>query len=181
MNGLEKAYFEWLCDKVSGLKPAVNASYSKLLLYLYQRDFYYSIAMDDNRYADGVDLRYLFGYECGVCDRTISLEIDVKPCSILEMMIALAYRIEQSIMIDSEIGDRTGKWFWEMVLNLGLGQMTDAHFDERRVSDICDRFLDRKYEANGKGGLFSLHHRNEDMRDIDIWYQAMWYLAENYE
>ena len=178
MNDVKKRYFEWMESYAINEKMQRIFPYKKLLAYLYSRDFGYIIAMDENRYADGIDLRYRFGMEEGIDDRIISSELDDKPCSILEMMLALSIRIEESIMSNSIIGDRTSKWFWEMIMNLGLGQMTDKYFDEEKAAYICDRFLDRKYERNGKGGLFTIYRRPEDMRDVEIWYQAMWYLSE---
>lgn len=178
---LEREYFEWLCDQVNDLKPNREASYSRLLDYLFKIEFTYTVPMDNSRYVDGIDLRYRFGKECYGNDyREVVQNLDYKPCSVLEMMIALASKIDRNIMYDFDIGDRTGKWFWEMILNLGLGQMSDRFFNERRVKMICNRLLNREYERNGKGGLFVIYERGEDMRTVDIWYQAMWYLTENY-
>ena len=42
--------------------------------------------------------------------------------------------------------------------------------------DVIRRFLNRDYERDGKGGLFTIEHCRYDMRDIEIWYQANWYL-----
>ena len=36
--------------------------------------------------------------------------------------------------------------------------------------------LNRDYGRDGKGGLFTIEHCRYDMRDIEIWYQANWYL-----
>lgn len=63
--------------------------------------------------------------------------------SVLEMLIALSIRLEEHIMDDPEIGDRTGQWFWNMITNLGLGSMDDRKFNENRVEDIVTRFLER--------------------------------------
>ena len=97
------------------------------------------------------------------------------PCSVFEMMVALAQRCE-SVMDDPKIGDRTGQWFWGMIASLGLNGMSDNHYDEKYVNDVVNRFLDREYEPNGKGGLFTIRNCEHDLRDVEIWYQLCWYL-----
>ena len=81
-------------------------------------------------------------------------------------------------MDNPDIGDRTGKWFLDMIVNLGLEKMTDDRFDKRYVERILHRFLNREYGRNGDGGLFTVHHSRIDMRSVEIWYQAMWYFDE---
>jgi hypothetical protein len=124
-----------------------------------------------------MDLRYRFALELGYRNQPeIVLDILNGPCSVLEMMIALAIRCEENIMDDPNVGDRTGQWFWGMITNLGLGSMKDARFDIRYVDDVVAMFLDREYEPNGKGGLFTIRHCDCDLRDVEIWYQLCWYL-----
>ena len=100
------------------------------------------------------------------------------PCTVLEMMVALAVRCEEDMMDDPDYGDRTSQWFWNMVVSLGLGGMTDRVYDYERVEMVIQRFLNRDYEPNGKGGLFTLRHAPFDARKVDIWHQLCWYLDE---
>lgn len=145
-------------------------SYSKLFEYLYSRDFEWSILMDRNRAIDGIELRYKYGCSNDILD---------EPCSVLEMLIALAVRIEEQIMTNYDEGNRTGQWFWTMLTNMGLNSYDDDNFDEDMVEYIVDRFLNREYEYNGEGGgLFILDNPCQDLRDTEIWYQANWYLGE---
>ena len=97
------------------------------------------------------------------------------PCSVLEMMVALAMSCE-NIMNDPQIGDRTGQWFWNMIISLGLGSMTDIRFDKEYCLEVIYRFLDREYEPDGKGGLFTIRNCDTDLRNVGIWYQTCWYL-----
>lgn len=175
-NELINEYFEWIYQLVC--KDTKGLSYRKLLCKLYDTPFNYTIAMDGNRAEDGVDLRYRFGYECGFANSAVADYLDNKDCSVLEMMVALAIRCEEHIMDNPDIGDRTGKWFLDMIVNLGLEDMTDDHFDKRYVESVLNRFLNREYKRNGDGGLFTVHHSRIDMRSVEIWYQAMWYLDE---
>lgn len=94
------------------------------------------------------------------------------------MMIALAIRCEEHIMEDPDIGNRTGQWFWSMLVSLGLGSMSDVQFDPVRVDEILDRFMDHDYAPDGKGGLFTIRNHRFDMRSMEIWYQMNCYLNE---
>lgn len=175
---LKNEYFDWMYDLVCYRKYCGRLSYRKLLAYLNNRDFIYILDMDGNRAEDGMDLRYRFAYEHNYDYPIVTTYLDDRPCSILEMMVALAIRCEDSIMADSDIGNRTSLWFWNMIKSLGLDHMSDANFDKDAADEIIDRFLDREYEPNGKGGLFTIEHCKYDLRSVDIWYQMMFYLDE---
>ncbi len=176
---LNDMYFEWMyhivCDDNRYTK---RFSYRRLLHCLHDIPFTFIIPMDGNRAEDGIDLRYRFGYENQIDGSAIATFLDDKKCSVLEMMIALAIRCEEHIMDDPDIGNRTGQWFWNMIINLGLGQMSDGRFNDRKAREIVDIFLNREYEQNGSGGLFTLKHSHRDMRNVEIWYQMNWYLNE---
>ena len=175
-NEVIDGYFEWMYHLVC--KDVNSLSYRKLLCQLYDTPFEPRIAMDENRAEDVVELRYRFGYEHGLDGATIAGCLDNRDCSVLEMMVALSIRCEEHIMNDPDIGDRTGKWFLDMITNLGLDEMTDERYDKQYVGKVLGRFMDRAYERNGEGGLFTVHHNRIDMRSVEIWYQAMWYFDE---
>lgn len=171
---LKKRYFNWIYDRVIGSKH----SYRKLLWRLFEIPFTYILPMDENRQEDGLDLRYRFGSEEGISSVVIANELDTDECSVLEMMAALSIHIEESIMVDPDKGDRTARWFMEMIGNLGLSGMDDRRYDERLVDSHIDIFLHRRYEPDGRGGLFHLEHCTDDLRNVQIWYQMNWYLNE---
>lgn len=175
---LEQEYFEWICQLVCNERYSKTLSYRKLLKKLHEYEFIYILSRDGNRADDGIDLRYRFGYERGYEILKITDHLDNKPCSILEMMTALAIRCEEHIMDDPEIGNRTGQWFWNMIVSLGLGSMSDDRFDERYLDNVITRFLNRDYERNGRGGLFIVENTQDDLRNVEIWYQMCWYLNE---
>jgi hypothetical protein len=79
-------------------------------------------------------------------------------------------------MDDTRYGNRTAQWFWKMIVNLGLGHMNDALYDHSEVKAVVYRFLDREYTRDGHGGLFVLKNCEDDLRDVSIWTQMMWYL-----
>ena len=168
-------YFDWMCQLVSDKQYIGDRSYRKLLSKLHNIPFTYTIDMDGNRAADGIDLRYRFGYERNYEDYIIASFLDDKPCSVLEMIVALALRCE-TIMEDPDYGDRTGEWFWGMIESLGLESMDDTSFKRDYVDDVIDIFLSRDYVRDGRGGLFTIKHPKRDLRTVEIWYQMNWYL-----
>lgn len=174
---LNDPYFEWMYRLVVDDRYS-NKSYRRLFHKLHDTEFAYTIPMDGNRAEDGIELRYRFGREQGYRDAVIANRLDIRPCSILEMMIALAIRCEEHIMEDPDIGNRTGQWFWSMLVSLGLGSMSDVRFDPVRVDEILDRFMDHDYAPDGKGGLFTIRNPLFDMRSMEIWYQMNCYLNE---
>lgn len=172
-------YFNWLVSLVCENRYSKKVSYTKLLTYLHKTIFKYSIPKDQNRAEDGIDLRYRFALMNGYEDEIDTiLDILKGPCSIFEMMVGLSIRCEETIMDDPDIGDRRGQWFWEMVVNLGLGSMYDSRFNRQFVDEVIQRFLNREYEPNGKGGLFTVKNSDRDLRTVEIWYQLCWYLDE---
>lgn len=172
---LEDEYFEWMYHIVCDGRYSESHSYRKLLSYLHRTPFRWEIPKDVNRAEDGTELRYRFAYENYMDETEVQEELR-GPCSVLEMMLALAIRCEETIMDDPNIGDRTSQWFWKMVVNLGLGPMVDRKFDQQYVEEVISRFLDREYDADGHGGLFVVRDCGCDLRDVEIWTQAMWFL-----
>ena len=170
-------YFNWLCRIVS-LSGRDGNYYRKLFRRLHSIDFRYTIPMDSNRFGDGVNLRYRFGDEYGYHEHYISSVLDTRPCSVFEMMVALALRMEESIMTDPSLGNRTRKWFWVMIDSLNLTPMDDIGYEEDYVLDCVERFLDRKYTPEGDGSLFRILDPalRIDLREVEIWYQALYYL-----
>ena len=170
---LDNEYFKWMYQLV---RPS-HGSYKILLCQLHGINFYNLIDMDADRAEDGINLRYRFGYENGYESAMIASCLDNRPCSVLEMMVALAIKIEEQIMDDPDIGNRTGLWFWKMIENLGLKNMHDAVIDTDYVEEIISRFLDRNYQRDGSGGLFIVHGHG-DLRNVEIWYQMLRYLND---
>lgn len=165
-------YFEWMYDLMCEDRFAKSITYRQLFTYLHDTEFVYFVPYDENRADDGIALRYRFCLYHDCLDLEYCLD---GPCSILEMMVALALRCEERIMSDPEKGDRTAQWFWSMISSLGLSGMTDYNFDERLVYDVVTRFLKREYDPDGKGSLFTIRRWERDARDAEIWHQLLAY------
>lgn len=167
-------YFEWLCELIDARRFSKQVSYRRLLEHLHNIEFTWFIPRDDNRADDGIQLRRRYALIRD--DITLQRYLD-GPCSVLEMIVALANRCEESIMDDTMLGNRTGQWFWGMIHNLGLSSMKDANFDREYVDDTIARFLNRDYEPDGRGGLFTVKHCEYDLRTVEIWRQLSYYLG----
>lgn len=178
-KSIKNDYFKWLCGLVGVEGP--YESYWILLKRLHEAEFYWTVKNDDNRCMDGKDLRDRFVDFLEVPEHYWE-DLD-GPCTFLEMLIALAIRWEDTLY---EVGqpNRTSVWFYEMLENCGLIKFTDALYFELRgpeeVRYIIDLIMDRRYDKDGKGGLFPLENPKEDQRKVEIWYQMMAYLDEKY-
>lgn len=170
---INNEYFNWLCELVDIKRFSKRVSYRKLLMRLHDIEFTWFVPYDDNRADDGIQLRRRFAL---VRDDSHLSDCILGPCSVLEMIAALAIRCEENIMDDAAMGNRTGQWFWGMIHNLGLSSMNDTNFDSEYVDDVVARFLNRDYEPDGKGGLFTVRHCDRDLRKVEIWCQLSWYL-----
>lgn len=173
---IRNEYFDWLMDIVCRNRFPDMMSYKKLLMRLHDTEFRFSIPKDQNRAEDGENLRYRFALYFDYEDPFMICDILDGPCSVLEMMVALALRCEETITDDPTKGDRTAQWFWGMIVNLGLGSMSDDRYNKGVVDAAIARLLDREYEPNGKGGLFTVRDCLHDLRTVEIWIQLCWYL-----
>lgn len=171
MLNIDEEYYEWLCSFTKGKRNRGSIKkFDKLLDSLHYYEFIPMMDLDFNRVEDGLSLRWRFSNE---------FRINYNPedsCSVLEMMIALALRCEEQIMDDPDIGNRTSHWFWLMVRNMGLFEFNDNNFNSDDVKNIIDRFINREYDEDGHGGLFTIPDCREDLTKVEIWYQMCWYL-----
>lgn len=170
-------YFNWLVSRIAYDRHTIE-KYGDILAFLHGREFIWSIYMDANRAADGIELRGVFAEEAEINYILIRKWLG-GPCSVLEMMVGLALRIENTIMGDGEI-DQTPHWFWEMMASLGLDHMTNVAFREEICDQILENCMSRTFERSGKGGFFTIKSGTTDMRELEIWYQLQEYLSENY-
>lgn len=174
MMDIRSQYFDWLSD-------ICDFPRHKLVLRkLFETEFVWLVPFDEHRAQDGINLRYRFGRIFGIPDPVICAELDSVPCSILEMMVALAIRSEEQIMRDEEVGDRTSLWIHLMLDNLGLIDYSDERYNDIFVSRIIDTFLNRQYSRTGRGGLFEIPflEPTKDMRSAEIWSQMCWWCNE---
>lgn len=179
-------YFNWLRKFVT--KSDVHmAEYNEVLLFLHHRPFQAVLNRDLNRLRDGINLRRRFCLEFHIDVQDLN---DAFECSVLEMLVALAIRID-----DEYIGDPSepepGKIFWEMLRNLGIiyrrglkYAASNRFLPAAMAQDIdlrLDIWMNRRFDRNGMGSIFPLRHAEVDQREAEIWSQMQAYLSENYD
>jgi hypothetical protein len=142
-----------------------------MLRSLFYEPFHHFVPNDDNRAAEGQALRDTYESDTG---RKLSRQLYFKLCSVLEMMIALSERMAFQIFNPMKEPDPDiPGCFWEIVDNLKLKP------NQSNAVIIYD-LLNREYMADGLGGMFPLEDHREDQRAVEIWYQMMAYINENY-
>lgn len=138
---------------------------------MHDKEFVWLIPNDDNRIADGLDIRHEFFM------RYKNRAIISQGCSVLEVMIGLSRRL--AFMA----GGTEEDWAWALLKNLGLDKMS-GHIGRIRavqIDDILERLIWRTYDPDGCGGFFPLAWPRKDQREVEIWYQMSAYIEENPE
>lgn len=171
-------YFEWLLDKVCDDNHH-RVDYRSLLEALWRRKYdYIPVFMDKNRASDGLALRGIFN-SCNLGQKLSPDEMSMT-VTVLEVLIALSMRIETDILCDSNVGNRTAVWFWTIMENMDLHVMDERRFDEYYIDQVLDKFVKRTYGPNGEGGPFYIPYSVKDLRQVELWKQAMWYITANF-
>lgn len=192
MESLWKEYCNWLlnlvgfvgdfrCSRVkydAGPGHLRPKNYDILMSKLHDRDFYYIIESDESRMKDGLILRYDFFDDCDIIGGSFK-----NPCSVLEMLVGLAVRIDSEYIGDP--GDpHPERFFWEMICNLGLNTLDNEHFNSDTFDRIIVTWLNREYDFDGKGSIFPLKSVTSDgfsdTKVTEIWQLAMAYITDNY-
>ena len=175
---LDELYLRWLYSQIRPISvknPArTNWSFAK---QLFEKEFIWLIPNDDNRLADGRDLRDEFFMDYSVDVNTVPEDWLDLGCSMLEMLVALSRRL--AFMSGGEPRDS----FWIFVENLEIGACYDTDYRKDRdlvhkIDAILDRVIWRTYDYDGAGGLFPLMHPPRDQTKTELWYQMSAYVLE---
>jgi hypothetical protein len=143
---------------------------------MFQVDFEVLVPHDDNRVAEGAELRNEF-LRVGSGSELDRIDLLLPDASVLEVLIALALRAEFMIDIPGK------EMFYLFLQNLRLSAFTDEFCRNKTnvsgIERIVRRFSERKYTESGRGGLFPLRHPSKDQREVELWYQMGEYMTEN--
>lgn len=168
-------YYEWL---ISQIQVGGSRTYRDLYERLHNVEFVWTVPNDDNRLADGQELRIEFLNECtDISSKQITkfYRSVQEGATFLEVVIALSRRLEFNA------GEMSAPaWAWKLLKNIGLNKMSDPFDDEkaRKVDEIVERVIWRQYDRNGKGGFFPLKFADKDQTKVEIWYQMHAYIIE---
>ena len=191
-----EAYFSYIYECISGLNvndkdPLLSKrSFAKKLFEL----DYKPAECDESRSVDGCGLRYMFEMSMrdsyysekdfdDFKDRVVNVFKD-KPCSMLEMMVALSDKMED-IMSDDAYPDRHYMWINKMIVSLGIGGYSQRYINEhpeweKEIETAINTFNKREYSDNGKGGLFFISPPKPEtvpkMNELPLWDQALIYM-----
>lgn len=176
---IDDLYFKWLYSQI---EKRDFSNLENFIFELHSYPFICRIPNDDNRVEEGIELRYKFADEKNI---HLSEEFLSQTCTLLEMLIALADRMD-FILFDPSKGTRRWLWFWLFIDNLKLQKYTndekeDISQKKKFNKIVINKFIRRDYLANGTGGLFPLDNPSSDQRNIEIWYQMAAYINENYD
>ena len=163
-------YIHWVLKDRLGLTEKECKQNLCVVSALAGIEFAWRHPMDENRANEGLELRDDFEYETGdFLDKSSGL---IPQCSMFEMLAALAIKCENQLMRNSLLGDRTSKWFFEFLDNLGILDCDERDVDH--IVDVCNDFMD------GRIDMFPLKKKGIKQKNEQIWKQLMAYLNENY-
>ena len=162
-------YLSWLNAQIA--VPVGNRTYLQLFAELHNKEFVWLIPNDDNRIADGMELRgEFFGQYNG--------DMSEEGASVLEVLIGLSRRIAFIADGDPEV------WAWRLIMNLELDKFWDPLKSAAKVQDLDNRLetlIWRTYHSDGQGGFFPLAWADEDQRKVELWYQMNAFVEEQVE
>ena len=162
-------YVHWVLKDKLSLTDKETHTYLYIVLTLTDVEFTWRHPMDENRALDGLELRDDFEYETGeYLDKSSGL---MASCTFFEMLAALAIRCENQLMRNLSMGDRTSKWFFEFLENLGL---LDTNLREEKIKERAEDFM------NGELDMFPLKRKGIVQKNEQIWKQLSAYINEKY-
>ena len=174
---LKKEYFNYLvrfvCNNVHH-----KVDYLPLLDTLHSIKFVAVLDRDVNRIADGADLRKVFLSDADIDDSYI-YEFDDMDVSVLEVLVGIAKRIEFQVGNTME-KDRTAEKFWVLVQNLDIEKYDSGNYKPLNIREKVQKWMERRFEKNGKGSIFPLSDAKTDQRKEEIWTQMSNYIWENW-
>lgn len=165
VDSLEYKYLEWMIKQI---RPDNDRSYHDLFARIHDKEFVWLIPNDDNRIADGFDIRHEY------FRRFKRPHMLSQGCSVLEVILGLSRRL--SFAVDGKAKD----WAWVLVKNLELHKMA-GHIGGRRaerIDEVLEALIWRTYAPDGVGGFFPLAWPEQDQRKVEIWYQMCAYIDE---
>ena len=157
--------------------PKKYKVYDDLFLYMHEIDYVYLNQKDHAREEDGLLLREKFVDCKHKFAKTDHFENT--PCSVLEVLAALAYRMDGEWTGDPS-DPRPDTMFMEMLHNLGVLRYKSEHHTIVRINS----WMRGEISYYGEGGVFPLKKKGsrikKDQRGLSLWEQMMCYIREFY-
>lgn len=168
-------YYEFILDYLKAEDG--DRYYSNLLWSLYNIEFVALIDMDKNRIANALYLRDK------ICEDEGIRYIGDGFCSVLDILIHLANRMAFNLDGLNEKESGLKCYFWEMIENFGFTDFDDSAWNyevELDVVETVNRWIDRKYDADGSRTPFPKRNKTRNFLEQELWDQMQMYIEENY-
>lgn len=176
MNRLWWRYLDFLIRECYLEEIAFEVAPYRILESLHRIPYRWSIAKDENRAEDGKAYRSKFLKTVKASREDIDEFLSME-CSVLEMLIGLAIRIDFDYIGDPG-NPHPDMFFLEMLRNLGIE--LNRRSKPNRYQKKIDVWLDRQYRRDGVGGIFPVYSDPRDQRELETWEQMNAYLFQNY-
>lgn len=171
LSELEQSYYEWLLE----LAIAPTFRYTRLCEELYSIRFYAMNESDQNRASDGLSLRWRFAYLNHIPQEEYEGLKTGHPCSVLEVMVAMAVRCEEEFLATRE-DYAIPHLFYQMLENIGIQTMDDLRYSASVVRTQIHKTIERDYTPNGRGNFFYIPGYPGDLRTTELWLQMTAYV-----
>ena len=172
---ISQAYFEWLIKQI---RNRSMKSYLGLFEILHNKEFVWTVAGDQHRVRDAMDLRVDFlNYRTDISRKDVAAFKDemINSATMLELIISLSRRVSFN-----SFKGTPDEWAWKLLSNIGLNLKYDPLTDRaiRKIDEILDTVIWRTYDRHGVGGFFPVENHPDDQRQVELWYQMNYYLIE---
>jgi len=173
LTPLKESYLLWLENELISEGDYPDRSYFELVYLMFETEFKWSVDMDDNRLADGMELRAEFAHLHNASRTGMNR---LGPCSFIEVLIGLSRRLA------FVAGGTARRWAWQLLVNLHLEKMWDHLSGSKRHAalQIMNTVIQRDYAPNGEGGFFPMAWDERDQRQVELWYQLNAYVEEQH-
>lgn len=181
-----ESYVEWL--ESFTIDETINdedrLSYKNLIRALWSIDYIPTIGNDDDRAAEGLQLRTRYNdilarkagkgnfYTPNVCEI-------FGECRVLEMLVALSMRM-YDLMQDMGLYNSVSRWFWEIMEAVGFDILDDEYWTSGDIDaddyvwETCEHIMnhDGTYSNGHRGGWFWI----VGWEKMEVWYQMHTFL-----
>lgn len=171
------------------LTEDLDEGYTALLSILFNEKYVWRLPMDENREVWGRLIREEYLDHLSLEDREGWEKSLDGECSVLEMLIALAWSMEKTFGLQNE--KSTPKWFWMMLSNLDIAKYTDSITgtkESETIQSILRTWMDGKYDNHtGVGSPFPLKTPmfvtadDFGLQNVDAWRMAQLYMTQHTE
>lgn len=179
-------YLKWLLN-LAGLERSDGIL---LFSFLLDMTYYWQNDYDQARAGDGRYLRYYYVDKDGIQEAIdnfghpyadiVDEFVRSWPVSVIEVLLAMAIRLDKEYEYCASEGDRASLWFWIMCENLGLDLylVSNADFNINDAKMKVIKWMDGDYDKNGKGSPMALPDGLEcdkDYREMSFWEQVTYW------